>query len=302
MSKLKEKLELGEFIVTGEIGPPKGVDLEKCLDEAEALRDQVTAINVTDLQSAVMRIGSLAVSTKLIGRGLEPVFQITCRDRNRLALQSDLLNAWALGIENVLCLTGDHPILGDHTEAKPVYDLDSVQLLKAASTLNQGHDMAGHELESNPGFFLGAVVTPAAEPLEPQLIKMKKKVEAGARFFQTQAIYEPERFEKFINQVKGFNVPVIAGIVILKSAAMAKYMNSNVAGISVPESLIREMEQTAKEDRKKKAVEITARILRQVKPFCQGVHIMPLGWDELIPDILKEADLGQEVRTRREQA
>lgn len=302
MSKLREKLELGKFVVTGEIGPPKGVDLDKCLDEAEALRGQVTAINVTDLQSAVMRIGSLAVSAKLIERGLEPVFQITCRDRNRLALQSDLLSAWALGIENVLCLTGDHPILGDHTEAKPVYDLDSVQLLKAASTLNQGHDMSGHELESNPSFFLGAVVTPAAEPLELQLIKMKKKIEAGARFFQTQAIYEPGRFEHFANQLQGFNVPVIAGIVILKSAAMAKFMNSNVAGINIPENIIREMEETAKEDRKKKAVEITARILRQVKPFCQGVHIMPLGWDELIPEILREAELSQEVKTLREEA
>jgi methylenetetrahydrofolate reductase (NADPH) len=302
MSKLREKLELGEFIVTGEIGPPKGVDLDKCLDEAEALRGLATAINVTDLQSAVMRIGSLAVSTKLIGRGLEPVFQITCRDRNRLALQSDLLSAWALGVENVLCLTGDHPILGDHTEAKPVYDLDSVQLLKAASILNQGHDMSGHELESNPSFFLGAVVTPAAEPIEPQLIKMKKKIEAGARFFQTQAIYEPERFEDFVGRVQGFNVPVIAGVVILKSAAMAKFMNSNVAGISVPESIIQEMEETAKEDRKRKAVEITARIIRQVKPFCQGIHIMPLGWDELIPQILIEAELSQQAKTRREQA
>jgi len=301
MSKLRAQLEHRNFVVTGEIGPPKGVDLDKCLDEAEALRSQVTAINVTDLQSAVMRIGSLAVSAKLIERGLEPVFQITCRDRNRLALQSDLLSAWALGIENVLCLTGDHPILGDHTEAKPVYDLDSVQLLKAASTLNQGHDMSGHELESNPRLFLGAVVTPAAEPLEPQIIKMKKKIEAGARFFQTQAIYEPERFEDFVNQVQGFNVPVIAGIVILKSVGMAKYMNSNVAGINVPQSIIREMEETAKEDRKKKAVEITARILRQVKPFCQGVHIMPLGWDELIPEILKEAELGQGVKTLREE-
>jgi methylenetetrahydrofolate reductase (NADPH) len=301
MSKLREKLEGGEFVVTGEIGPPKGVDLETCLHDAEALRDKVTAINVTDLQSAVMKIGSMAVSAKLIEHGLEPVFQLTCRDRNRLALQSDLLSAWALGIENVLCITGDHPVLGDHTEAKPVYDLDSVQLLKAVSTLNQGYDMAGHELEGNPNIFAGAVVTPAAEPVEPQIIKMGKKIEAGARFFQTQAIYEPERFEDFMNQVKGFNVPVIAGIVILKSAAMAKFMNANVAGIVVPDSIIGEMAETKKEDRKKKAVEITARIIRQVKPFSQGVHIMPLGWDELIPEILEEAELTQEVRTLREE-
>jgi len=300
MSKLRQILERGQFVVTGEIGPPKGVDVGKCLHDAEMLRNHVTAINVTDLQSAVMRIGSLAVSSKLVERDLEPIYQLTCRDRNRLALQSDLLSAWALGIENVLCLTGDHPVLGDHTEAKPVYDLDSVQLLKAASSLNQGYDMAGHELESVPGFFLGAVVTPGAEPLEPQIIKMRKKIEAGARFFQTQAVYESEKFEQFVNQVQGLKVPVIAGIVVLKSAAMAKFMNANVAGINVPESIIREMEETAKEDRKKKAVEITARIIRQVKPFCQGVHIMPLGWEELIPEVISEAELSWEVRTRRE--
>jgi len=301
MSKLKKALESGQFVVTGEIGPPKGVALDRCLHDAEMLREHVTAINVTDLQSAVMRIGSLAVSAKLVERGLEPVYQLTCRDRNRLALQSDLLSAWALGIENVLCLTGDHPILGDHTEAKPVYDLDSVQLLKAASTLSQGYDMAGHELESVPGFFLGAVVTPGAEPLEPQIIKMKKKIEAGARFFQTQAIYEPEKFEQFMSQVQGFKLPIIAGMVVLKGAAMAKFMNANVAGINVPESIIKEMEETKKEDRKKKAVEITARIIRQIKPLCQGVHIMPLGWDELVPEIINEAELDWEVETQRKE-
>jgi methylenetetrahydrofolate reductase (NADPH) len=297
MSKLKQSLESGQFVVTGEIGPPKGVSLDKCLHDAEVLRNRVAAINVTDLQSAVMRIGSLAVSARLLNQGLEPVYQLTCRDRNRLALQSDLLSAWALGIENVLCLTGDHPILGDHTEAKPVYDLDSVQLLKAASGLNQGHDMAGHELESMPSFFLGAVVTPGADPVEPQVIKVKKKIEAGARFFQTQAVYEPKKFEHFVNQVQGFKVPIIAGFVVLKSAAMAKFMNSNVAGISVPDGIIQEMEETKKEDRKKKAVEITSRIIRQVKPLCQGVHIMPLGWDELVPEIINEAELGLEART-----
>jgi methylenetetrahydrofolate reductase (NADPH) len=302
MSKLRQELERGDFVITGEIGPPKGVDIDKCLSDAETLRTQVTAFNVTDLQSAVMRVGSLAVSTKLIERGLEPVFQLTCRDRNRLALQSDLLSAWTLGIENVLCITGDHPILGDHTEAKPVYDLDSVQLLKAVTTLNQGHDMAGHELESSPGLFAGAVVTPGAEPVEPQIIKMKKKIEAGARFFQTQAIYEPEKFESFMNKIQAFKVPVIAGIVVLKGAGMAKFMNSNVAGITVPESIINEMADTKADDRKKKSVEITARILRQIKPFCQGVHIMPLGWDELIPDILKEAGLTREAGTLQKDA
>ena len=296
MGKLKEALTNGKFVVTGEIGPPKGVDLDKCLHDAEMLRGYVTAINVTDLQSAVLRIGSMAVSTKLIERGLEPVFQLTCRDRNRLALQSDLLGAWALGIENVLCLTGDHPVLGDHSEAKAVYDLDSVQLLKAASMLNQGYDMTGHELESKPDLFLGAVVTPAAEPIEPQIIKMKKKIAAGASFFQTQAVYEPDKFEHFMNKVHDFKVPVVAGIVILKSASMARFMNANVAGISVPDTTIQEMEGTAKADLKKKAVEVSARIIRQVKPLCQGIHIMPLGWDELVPEVIKQAELDVEVK------
>ena len=289
MTTLGKLLENGRFVVTGEIGPPKGVDLETCLHDAEAMRGHVTAINVTDLQSAVMRVGSLAVSARLVERGLEPVYQLTCRDRNRLALQSDLLSAGALGVQNVLCLTGDHPILGDHAEAKPVYDLDSVQLLTAAEGLNQGHDMEGHDLDSVPDLFLGAVVTPGADPLEPQTTKMKNKIKAGARFFQTQAIYEPDAFKRFMEQVRGFGVPILAGIVVLKSAAMATFMNENVAGISVPRDIIEEMEATAKEDRKKKAVEISARIIEQVRPFCQGIHIMPLGWDELVPEIVEAA-------------
>lgn len=292
MSNLQQALQSKKFVVTGEIGPPKGVDIEKCLKDAESLQGKVVAINVTDLQSAVMRIGSMAVSAKLVERGIEPVYQLTCRDRNRLALQSDLLSAWALGIRNVLCLTGDHPTLGDDTEAKPVYDLDSVQLLKAASTLNQGKDMTGHDLEGKPDFFIGAVVTPASEPLEPQIMKMEKKIAAGAKFFQTQAIYEADKFEYFINQASQFKVPIIAGMVVLKSAAMARFMNENVAGISVPDDIIQEMADTPKEDRKKKSVEITARIIRQVVPLCQGVHIMPLGWDELVPEIIREAGIG----------
>jgi methylenetetrahydrofolate reductase (NADPH) len=292
MSNLSEQLQSGKFVVTSEIGPPKGVQLGKCLADAEGLRAKVVAINVTDLQSAVMRIGSLAVCAKLVEMGLEPIFQLTCRDRNRLALQSDLLGAWAMGIRNVLCLTGDHPALGDHVEAKAVFDLDSVQLLKAASTLNGGKDLAGHELEGSPDFYLGAVVAPGADPLEPQIIKMKKKVEAGAQFFQTQAIYDTDTFEEFANQVRGFNVPVIAGIVVLKSAGMAKFMNQNVAGIHVPDSLIEEMMATKKEDQKKKAVEVSARIIREIKPFCHGVHIMPLGWEELVPEIVEAAELG----------
>ena len=292
MSKLSEKLRSKEFVVTGEVGPPKGVNIEEVLEDAKRLlKDTVVAVNVTDNQSAVMRIGSMAICHLLKQNGMEPVFQMVTRDRNQIALQSDLLSAWVLGIENVLCLTGDHNTLGDHQQSKVVYDLDSVQLLKAVTGLNEGHDMAGNELEGSPQFFQGAVVTPEYDPVELQIIKMKKKIDAGAQFFQTQAVYDVKTFESFMNKVEKFNVPILAGIVVLKSAGMAKYMNQYVAGVFVPDDLIKEMADTEKNDRKNKAIEIAARIIRELKPTCQGVHIMPLGWDNTVPEIIKQADL-----------
>ena len=299
MSRLEEALRSGDFVVTGEVGPPKGTDLQGCLQEAGVLRDRVNAINVTDLQSSVLRVGSLAVCARLAGMGVEPVFQLTCRDRNRLALQADLLGAWTLGIKNVLCLTGDHPVLGDHPEAKAVFDLDSVQLLKTIDGLNHGRDLAGHELEGAPDFFAGAVVNPGADPLEPQLIKMEKKIAAGARFFQTQAVFEPEKFARFMEKTRVYQTPVLAGIVILKSAAMARFMNQNVAGISVPEELIKELEATPKGRLKQKSVEIAARIIKELKGICQGAHIMPLGWTGLVPEILEMAGLLETVGAAR---
>lgn len=287
--ELLEIFESGKFAVTSEVGPPKGVDIEAMLDDAELLRGKVDAINVTDQQSSVMRLGSLAVCHLLKKRGLEPVFQITCRDRNRIALQSDLLSACVLGIENVLCLTGDYVSLGDHPGAKPVFDLDSVSLLHAASELRQGRDLAGQKLKGSPNFCLGAVVTPGANPLGPQIMKMEKKVKAGAQFFQTQAVYDPKRFEDFMNQVKHLNVPVMVGIVLLKSAGMARFMNKNVAGVHVPESLIDEMDEA--EDRVQKSIEIAARLIREMKDLCQGVHIMPIGWEKRVPAVLEAAGL-----------
>ena len=291
MSKLKEALKSDKIVVTSEVGPPKGVNIDKLLEDAEILKDKVVAVNVTDNQSAVVRIGSMAISHLLAQRKIEPVYQLVTRDRNRIALQSDLLSAWALGIENVLCITGDHPYLGDHQEAKPVYDLDSVNLVKAVSNLNDGHDMADNELDGKPNFFHGAVVTPAYDPVELQIIKMRKKINAGAQFFQTQAVYDTKSFENFMNRVSDLNVPVLAGIVVLKSAGMAKFMNNNVAGIFVPDDIIKEMAETPKEDRKKKAVEISARIIREIKPMCHGVHIMPLGWDDTVPQIIDQVEL-----------
>jgi len=272
----KEKLQSGKFMVTSEIGPPKGIETKKILEDAELIRGRVDAINVTDLQSSVMRLGSLAVCSLLKQRGFEPIFQVTCRDRNRLALQSDILSAAALGIENLLILTGDHPTLGDHPEAKPVFDLDSAQLLQVVKKLQQGLDMKGNKLEGQPPkFCMGAVVNPGADPIEPQILKMEKKIAAGAEFFQTQAVYDLKVFESFLSKIKHLQVPILAGIVLLKSAGMAKYMNKNVAGVFVPENLIKEMEET--KDKVAKSIEIAARLIKELKSLCQGVHIMPIG-------------------------
>ena len=272
-------------MVTSEIGPPKGIETQQLLEDAELIRNKVDAINVTDLQSSVMRLGSLAVCSLLKQKGLEPIFQITCRDRNRLALQSDILSAAALGIENILILTGDHPTLGDHPQAKPVFDLDSVQLLQVARKLEQGLDMNGNKLEGRPPeFCLGAVVNPGADPLEPQIIKMEKKIAAGAEFFQTQAVYDVKIFENFLSKIKHLKTTILAGIVLLKSAGMAHYMNKNVSGVFVPDNLIKEMQETR--DKTATSVLIASRLIRELKPMCQGIHIMPIGWDKVVPRVL----------------
>jgi methylenetetrahydrofolate reductase (NADPH) len=298
-------LESGKFIVTSEVGPPKGTHVEHCLEDAELLRGKVDGINVTDLQAAAMRVGSAVICHLLKDRGLEPILQMVCRDRNRIALQSDLLGAWVLGIENVLCLTGDHNTLGDHPESSPVFDLDSVSLLHAAKRLCEGRDLADNELEGAPNFCLGAVVAPAADHQEAQLIKLERKVEAGAHFIQTQAVYEVDRFVEFMDKVRkhGITVPVLAGIVLLKSAGMARYMNNNVAGVSVPDALIKRMseagaaDKSAKEEGKKgghavgTSIEIAAELIKGFQPHCQGVHVMPLGWDRHVPPVLDAAGL-----------
>jgi len=289
---LQPLFEAGKFVVTAEVGPLKGTDVSEIKEIAELLRGRVDATNVTDQQSSVMRLGSLAVCHLLKEKGLDPVFQLTCRDRNRLALQSDLLSAYVLGIENVLAITGDLPVLGDHPQAKPVYDLDSVQLLWVINRLNEGYDMAGNELKGKPNFFSGAVVNPGANTeaaFELQLIKMEKKIAAGARFFQTQAIYDPNAFARFMKRAEGFKVPILAGIIPLKSVGMARFMNKNVAGVFVPEELIEKM--AAAEDKAKMGIEIAANIIKELKDMCQGVHIMAIGWEKKVPAVLDAAGL-----------
>lgn len=287
---LREALESGRFAVTSEVGPPKGCDVSEMLETAEALRDRVHALNVTDNQAAVMRLCTLAACAHLRQRGLEPVLQVTCRDRNRLAIQSDLLGAASLGVTNVLALTGDHVVVGDHPEAMPVFDLESVQLLEVIGQLNSGVDMAGKELRGTPEFFPGAVVTPGAEPLAPQLAKFDKKVRAGARYFQTQAVYDAEGFKRFMEYARGQRAKVLAGVVVLRSARMARFMNENIPGIDVPEPLVEELE--ASSDATRAGVAIAGRFIAEVRDHCDGVHIMAIGAEHLVPDVLDAAGIG----------
>ena len=295
--KLTELFDKGEFVITGEVGPIKGaINRDKsiepaCALEALHLQQHVHAVNVTDNQSAVMRLGSLAASVRLKTSGIEPVYQLTCRDRNRLALQSDLLTAYSLGIDNVLLLTGDHIQLGDHREARPVFDLDSVQLIRMAKGLGEGRDISGNELDHGIDMAFGAVVNPNFDPLDLQLMKMQKKIDAGAGFFQTQAVYDIPLFERFVERTNGFNCPVQAGIVILKSPQMGRFMNQNVSGIRVPDQWIDEIGSVDKADRKKKAAEMAGRLIREIRPMVQGLHLMPLGWTDIVPDILAHAGL-----------
>ncbi len=291
--RITELFDNGEFVVTAEVGPPKGCHIEHLVDEAKEYLSDISAVNVTDNQSSVMRLGSLATCVKLQQAGLTPIYQLTCRDRNRIALQSDLLSAAALGIDNVLCLTGDHTKLGDHPGAKPVFDLDSVSLLHTVCQLEKGLDLAGNALVGEPPKFAkGAVVSPCSESVDAQLAKMERKVMAGAEYFQTQAVYEPEKFIAFMEKAKQFGKPVQLSIVIPKSAAMAKFMNKNVAGIHIPDEMIEEL--AADKERAKAGitgVEIAARLIKECKPYCQGVHIMALGWEAKVPEILKLAGL-----------
>jgi len=292
MSRLQERLKKGAFTITGEIGPPKGIDLTHCWEEVDYIKDRVVAINVTDNQSSVMRISSQSICSLLVQQKHEPILQITCRDRNRLAIQGDILGAYVQGIRNILALTGDHTTAGDHPGSKPVFDLDSVSLLRAISTMKEGKDLAEQELEGVPAdIFCGAIVTPGADPVEMQLIKMERKIEAGAQFFQTQAIYDPKVFETFMKDASRFKVPVLCGIVIIKSAGMANYMNNFVPGVLVPDNMIQPLKEASKDDRPKKSVELMAEFIREIRPMCQGLHIMAMGWEKYVPELLNMCDL-----------
>ena len=291
--KITDLFERGEFAISAEVGPPKGIHIDHLVEEAKEYLTKVHCVNVTDNQSSVMRMGSLPTCVALKNAGLDPILQLTCRDRNRIALQSELLGAAMLGIENILCLTGDHTKMGDHPGAKPVFDLDSVSLLHAACQLEKGMDLGGQALVGEPPKFAkGAVVSPCSDSVDAQLAKMERKVMAGAEYFQTQAVFDSEKFISFMEKAKEFGKPVQLGIIIPKSAGMAKFMNKNVAGVHVPQWMIDEL---AADKEKAKAgitgVEIAAQIIRECRPYCQGLHIMALGWEDKVPQLLEMAGI-----------
>ena len=291
--RITELFDNGEFVVTAEVGPPKGIHLDHLVEEAKEYLSGITAVNVTDNQSSVMRMGSLPTCVTLKNAGLTPILQLTCRDRNRIALQSELLGAAALGIDNILCLTGDHTKMGDHPGAKPVFDLDSVSLLHTVCQLEKGVDLAGNALVGEPPKFAkGAVVSPCSDSVDAQLAKMERKVMAGAEYFQTQAVFDSEKFIAFAEKAKQFGKPVQLGVIIPKNAGMCKFMNKNVAGVHVPQHMIDAL--AADKERTKAGitgVEIVAQIIKECRPYCQGVHIMALGWESKVPEVLKLAGI-----------
>ncbi len=293
----REKLQSHKFLITTEITPPKGVETSSFLSDAEQLKHYVDAFNVTDNQKAVMRMSPIAVGKLLKDAGYEVILQITCRDRNRLALQSDLLGAWALGIQNICVMTGDHTTKGDHPCTKPVYDLDSVQLLDTVRKLKMGYDISGNSLEQSPDFVVGAVSN--TDPTQSmQHIKLRKKVSMGVDFIQTQAVYDAEEFACFLEKVRDIDVPIIAGIIPLRSAKMARFMNKNIPGIRVPDELIARMEYA--EEPVQEGIEIAVQLIREMKNMCSGIHLMPVGQHTHSKEILKMTGLA-EGRSQNEQ-
>jgi 5,10-methylenetetrahydrofolate reductase len=282
----KEQLESGKFVIVAELQPPKGSDLSELFEYAGLLKGRVDAINVPDLQNAIMRLGSLSVCTLLKAKGLEVIFNLSCSDRNRLALQSELLNASALSLKNIFLLQGNHPSIGDHFEAQAVFDLDVMGLLGAAKRLQEGYDLMGNDLQGKPQFCLGTQINAAAKghALDLEVMDMEKKIRAGVDFFFTNSIYDVSLFEPFIKKVAHFKVPIIAGVTLLKSVGMARYVNKHVEGAFIPDSIIDQLMKAS--DKQKVSIEIAAGLIKELKGLCQGVQIVPLGWEKQIPALL----------------
>ena len=292
MSTVADKIIAREFVVTSELTPPKGVDLTDMFAKAQSLKGYVDAFNLTDSHRARMATAPAAVARLLLDRGIEPIVQITGRDRNRIAIQADILGAAALGARNFVFMAGDPPANGDHPDAKPVFDLNSNQMLRAGHELAQGRDMAGNPLRGTPILFLGATANPGAVDLQAEAVNTRRKIDAGAQFLQTQAVYDRATVEKFLDAVKPDGVAILAGIIPLKSSKMGAWLNANVPGIRVPDALLQEMHSVAGTDGEiARGIDIAARTIRDIEKLCAGVHVMGLGWEAHIPAILQAAGI-----------
>jgi 5,10-methylenetetrahydrofolate reductase len=287
----KECLGSGRFAVVVELQPPKGNDLSEIFQNAELLKGRADVVNVPDLQNAIMRLGSLSVSALLKLKGMEVIYNLSCSDRNRLALQSELLNASALGLQNVLILQGDHPSIGDHFEARPVFDLDVMGLLGAAKRLQEGYDLMGNDLQGKPQFCVGTVVNAAAKGhvLDLEAMDMEKKIRLGVDFFFTGSVYDVSLLETFVKKVTHFKVPIIVGITLLKSVGMARYVNKHVEGASIPDPIIDKLMRAS--DKREASIEVAADLIKALRPLCQGIQIIPIGWENLVPALLDHVGL-----------
>jgi methylenetetrahydrofolate reductase (NADPH) len=298
VSGLQQVLDAGAFAVTGELGPPKGSDVEVVRRKAAHLKGVVDAVNVTDNQTAVVRMSSIATCAILREMGIEPVMQMVCRDRNRIALQSDLLGAYGLGIRNVLCLSGDHQRFGNHPQAKNVFDLDSIQLIQTIKNMrDDGKFLSGDELEGTPLMFIGAAASPFSDPFEFRVRRLAKKVAAGAQFIQTQCIYDLTKFRTWMGMVRDLGLAekthILAGITPLKSVGMAKYMKNNVAGVDVPDELIERLKAAGKQHAAEEGIAIAVETIQEMKSIdgVHGVHVMAIEWEERVPEIVERAGL-----------
>jgi methylenetetrahydrofolate reductase (NADPH) len=292
MPSLEQKLAAGKPVVTAELTPPKGIDLTELFAKAQSLHGWVDAINLTESARAIMTVAPAAAARMLLDRGTEAIVQMTARDRNRIAIQADLLGAALLGVHNFVFMGGDPPKIGDHPEAKPVFDLTASQMAAAARELTLGRDMSGKPLRGTPQLFVGATVNPGATDFEAEVANTRRKFDAGVKFVQTQAVYDVAALQKFLDAVKPSGVAVLAGIIPLKSAKMAAWLNEKVPGIRVPDALIREIEQAGSAEAElEKGVEIAARLVAEVTQVCQGVHLMAIGAESQIPAILRNSGL-----------
>ncbi len=297
-SNLERLLKKGEFVITGELGPPKGTDLEVVIKKAEMLKGNVDAVNITDNQTAIVRMSSIATSKILIEQGLEPTMQMVARDRNRIAMMSDLFGASALGIKNMLCLSGDHQSFGNHPESKNVFDIDSIQMIYMVKTMREeGKVISGEEIEGNFGMYIGAAANPFADPFWYRVQRLAKKVEAGVDFIQTQCIYDMKRFKEYMKQVVDMGLhekcKILAGITPLKSVGMARYMAANVSGIIIPEDLISRLRGAGKGNIASEGIKIACEQIQEVREMegVAGVHLMAIEWEHRVPEIVKAAGL-----------